>query len=247
MSEEKSKKRITAPVIALLVTVLALVLAMAGTAQAALDKKTDVYTANIELTSLNVGLTENDQLREGDDTLLKDLIPKDEKFAFGRYYNDVLAAKNNGDESEYVRVSINRYWIDKDGEKATDLKPEFIELDWAAEGWVTSDGVAPTKSNTTGEQTILYGVDPLASGSSLAFVNGLRISPNVLGAAKVETVKGQKESGIYYVTTYYDYDGYKFAIDVEVASVQTHNAADAIKSAWGVDAAKLGINVNEEA
>ena len=32
-------------------------------------------------------------------------------------------------------------------------------------------------------------------------------------------------------------------IRAEVDGVQTHNAADAIKSAWGVDAAAMGINV----
>ena len=34
----------------------------------------------------------------------------------------------------------------------------------------------------------------------------------------------------------YEYDNYKFIVDVEVDAVQTHNAKDAIKSAWGVDA-----------
>ena len=33
----------------------------------------------------------------------------------------------------------------------------------------------------------------------------------------------------------YVYDGYKFFLEAEVNAVQTHNAADAIKSAWGVD------------
>ena len=33
----------------------------------------------------------------------------------------------------------------------------------------------------------------------------------------------------------YDYSGYSFTLDAEVDAVQTHNAQDAIKSAWGVD------------
>ena len=38
------------------------------------------------------------------------------------------------------------------------------------------------------------------------------------------------------ITTTYDYDGARFTLEVQVDAVQTHNAADAIKSAWGVDA-----------
>ena len=37
------------------------------------------------------------------------------------------------------------------------------------------------------------------------------------------------------ITYEYEYDGYMAHIDAEVDAVQTHNAKDAIKSAWGVD------------
>ena len=37
------------------------------------------------------------------------------------------------------------------------------------------------------------------------------------------------------VTTEFAYDGYRFNIKAEADAVQTHNAADAIRSAWGVD------------
>lgn len=33
----------------------------------------------------------------------------------------------------------------------------------------------------------------------------------------------------------YAYDGYNFQLEAEADAVQTHNAQDAIKSAWGVD------------
>ena len=75
MKAEKSKKKIMAPVVALLATAIILAVAMAGTAQAALDKRSNVYEANIQLTSLDVALTENGQERSGEDTLLTDLIP----------------------------------------------------------------------------------------------------------------------------------------------------------------------------
>ena len=37
------------------------------------------------------------------------------------------------------------------------------------------------------------------------------------------------------VTTVYEYDGAMFVLEAEVDAVQTHNAADAIRSAWGVE------------
>lgn len=242
MKAEKSKKKITAPVVALLVTALILAFAMAGTAQAALDKKSNVYEANIELTSLDVALVENGQERSGEDTLLKDMIPDGKEFAVGYRYDENLGVKNVGEEPEYVRVSVNRYWVDEDDSKATDLSPKLIELGWADGGWVTSTGGALSKADMSKEQTVFYSKEPLAVGDSLTFATTLRINPDILGAAKVDKVdKGQREDGVYYVTTYYEYDNHKFAIDVEVASVQTHNAKDAIKSAWGVDMDKLGI------
>ena len=49
----------------------------------------------------------------------------------------------------------------------------------------------------------------------------------------IETVRENAEGKI--ITYTYEYDGYTAHIDAEVDAVQTHNAADAIKSAWGVD------------
>mgnify|MGYP000974468329 CR=1 FL=1 len=43
------------------------------------------------------------------------------------------------------------------------------------------------------------------------------------------------------ITYTYKYNGYTFHIDAEVDAVQTHNAKDAIKSAWGVD-----VNVSDD-
>ena len=37
------------------------------------------------------------------------------------------------------------------------------------------------------------------------------------------------------VTTVYEYDGAAFILEAEVDAVQTHNAQDAIRSAWGVE------------
>lgn len=242
----KSTKRIAGLLLVFLLTVAALVAVMANTAQAALDKQSETYEATIELTSLDVGLTENGDIREGEDTLLSSLVPEGQKLSFGKWYSEELAAKNTGAsgesaQPEYMRVVIHKYWLDENGKKMTDLDPALIEFK-LAEGWVVD------KSASTAEQTVLYSVNPVAVGNSLPFANEMRISADVLASTKQETVKsadvaGAPQGGQSYSYTTYTYDNCKFGISVEVDAVQTHNAADAIKGAWGVDAKTLGINV----
>ena len=50
-----------------------------------------------------------------------------------------------------------------------------------------------------------------------------------------------EKDGYQTITTTYAYDGYNFQIEAEADAVQTHNAKDAIKSAWGVD-----VNVSDD-
>lgn len=249
MKAEKGKARISAPIIVLLATAVVLAFTMISTAQAALDKKTNVYEANLTLSSLDVSLTENGQDRADGSTLLENLTDG-ERFAFGKKYDEDLAAVNEGSQPEYVRITINKYWLEPNGSiwtKDTSLDPAYIEPGWVTDGWVLADGSEPTKANTSGEQVVLYSVNPIDPGASLSFMKTLRISPDVLGEAEPEYIETATDNGVYYVTTKYKYEDREFGIDVEVASVQTHNAADAIKSAWGIDAAKAGINVEEVA
>ena len=56
----------------------------------------------------------------------------------------------------------------------------------------------------------------------------LRINQSIAS----EVTKTVKDNTITYSYKYY---GYTFHVDAEVDAVQTHNAKDAIKSAWGVD------------
>ena len=237
----KSTKRIAGLLIVFLLTVAALVAVMANTAQAALDKQSETYEATIELTSLDVGLTENGDIHEGKDTLLTNLIPDGQKISFGKWYPEELAAQNTGDQPEYMRVVVHRYWLDEGGDKTTNMDPSLIELK-LAKGWVVDE------SASTAEQIVLYSVDPVAVGASLPFTSEMRIGADVLKDAKSVVVSsadaGAKTAGGQaYSYTEYAYDNYKFGISVEVDAVQTHNAADAIKGAWGVDANSLGINV----
>ena len=53
--------------------------------------------------------------------------------------------------------------------------------------------------------------------------------------AVVETVTTTKDetTGMTTIVTTYSYDGLKFVLEAEAEGVQTHNAQDAIHSAWG--------------
>ena len=48
-------------------------------------------------------------------------------------------------------------------------------------------------------------------------------------------------NGLTTITTTYEYDGAQFVLEATVDAVQTHNAKDAIKSAWGVD-----VNISDD-
>ena len=52
-------------------------------------------------------------------------------------------------------------------------------------------------------------------------------------------MEGSPERGAYSIRTDYEYDGLRFVIEAEVDAVQTHNGADAMRSAWGDVAAPL--------
>ena len=85
------------------------------------------------------------------------------------------------------------------------------------------------------ERTVLYYTKALKAGKPTpALSDTLRINPSI--ASDVTKVPKGKT-----ITYTYKYNGYTFHIDAEVDAVQTHNAKDAIKSAWGVD-----VNVSDD-
>ena len=62
--------------------------------------------------------------------------------------------------------------------------------------------------------------------------NSIRIDDAVANKVTEET---RIEDGHTVITTTFNYDGVNFNLEAEVDAVQTHNAKDAIKSAWGID------------
>ena len=240
----KKKKKSFPKKSALLLTASALLLigSTVGSTRAALTYYSENYSAQIEMQNIGVSLLENGDVVSSQDftsknqkevtngELLTNLLRENEKFAPGKKYKEELSVKNSGNIDTFVRVILTKSWQDKEGNKNTTLSPDLIELNFlTANGWVVAD------QQTTDERTVLYYTKAVKAGETTpALSDTLRIDPKI--ATEVE--KTVKDNTITYT---YKYGNYTFHIDAEVDAVQTHNAKDAIKSAWGVD-----VNVSDD-
>lgn len=239
------KKKLTYLMLAL--AVLLLLGSTVGSTRAALTYYSDNYVAEITVSQIGVSLLENGEVvssrdynknewkvstNKGDSStggaLLLNMLGQDEKLALNKKYDEKLTVKNSGSIDEYVRVRIYRYWM-KDGKKVTTLSPDFIDLNLVnTDRWIKNP-------NNTPECVELFYKGVLPTGTETQpFADTVRIDGRLALEAAVET-KGN------IITTTYKYDGVEFHVDVEVDAVQTHNAQDAMRSAWGIDASSLGI------
>ncbi len=251
------KKRASLPLGTLLLFIASIALLLTstfGSAQAALTYFSEVYNTQVDLYNIGVTLMENgepvafrDYGNEADGNweeqgtvLLANMLAEDERLQLGRAYPEVLAVKNSGSIDEFVRVNIRKYWVTvKDGveEKNRDLSPDLIKLELDNEDmWIEDPAAA------TAERTVLYynevlGVDE----TTVPFSKSLTIDGKV---AKFVTKKTMKENGRTITRTTYDYNGVEFRLDVEANAVQTHNAEDAIISAWG---RQVDVDKNDQA
>ncbi len=237
-------KRMSKKSIVLFALAIILLLASAvGGTRAALVMSSE-YQSSIAMSQIGVTLLENDEAishrdYNGEDwdeetgALLTDLTD----FKVGASYDEQLAVENSGSIDSFVRVQVYKYWgtQNEDGTvtKAANLDPSRIDLHFCEDnGWITG--------STTDERTVLYyskilkGADNPDSPNeavSALFADTIKIDNAV--ATEVEKSEPD-ENGV--ITTTYSYNGKQFFVEVEVDAVQTHNAADAMLSAWGVNA-----------
>lgn len=219
-----------------------LVTSAVGSTRAALTYYSDNYVAEVNVHEIGVSLIENGKevvatnYGQSDDneasykgSLLADMLAEGEAFVLGKTYDEKLAVGNNGTIDSYVRVILTKSWVDAEGKKDTTLDPALIELNiLEANGWVVDEAA------TTAERTVLYYTDVLGVGETTPiFADTLKVNENI--STKVYETKTTDENGYTTITYEYAYDGYTFFLEAEVDAVQTHNAEDAIKSAWGVD------------
>lgn len=238
----KKKKLLSAgPVLLLFASAVLLLGSTVGSTRAALTYYSNNYAAQMSVSSIGVSLTENgnvvskrdyshggNEWNETTGTLLAHL-KEDEKIVPGKSYEEVLGVTNSGSIDNYVRVIITKSWTDENGSKDTTLSPDLIDLNFVeGNGWIVDE------SASTPERTILYYTGIVAAGESTpAITDTLTIDSSVADKVKVE--ESTDAEGNKVIKHIYKYDGYQFRIDAEVNAVQTHSAADAIKSAWGVD------------
>ena len=242
----KRKKKRSFPKVTVLLLAASAVLLVGsgvGSARAALTYYSENYSVQMNMQSIGVSLVENDQVVSSRDyadadkwegttegSLLSNLLGEDEKFTPGKKYEEAISVTNSGNIDTFVRVIITKSWQDANGGKNTTLDPQLIELNYLTDnGWVIAE------DQSTTERTVLYYTKALPVGESTpALSDTLRINESIAS----EVNKTVKDNTITYT---YKYDGYTFHLDAEVDAVQTHNAQDAIKSAWGVD-----VNVTED-
>ena len=249
--KKKKKSFPKKPALVLTAAALLLVGSTVGSTRAALTYYSENYSAQMNMQSIGVSLLENDKVVSSRDyvsnnewkgtsegTLLTNLLGKDETFTPGKKYNEAISVKNSGTIDTFVRVIITKSWQDEKGNKNTNLSPDLIELNFLTDnGWQVAD------AQSTRERTVLYYTKAVAAGDTTpALSDTLRINPSIASDVTKPVPESEKESEKGKTITYtYKYNGYTFHIDAEVDAVQTHNAKDAIKSAWGVD-----VNVSDD-
>lgn len=223
-----------------------------GGAQAALKYFSETYTGEFQTYHMGISLKENGNeiaskkwasgtwSTSGSAALLGDIST----FEFGKTYDENLTVANTGEIPAYVRATVYKYWVDKDG-KQTDLEPSYIDVKFnTSSGWVVDTKYSETKDHP--ERTVLYYTKPLAAGEETpSFMESITADPAVKAVAtqttETKTVDGKEVTTI---TTTFTYDDKYFALEVQADGVQTHNAKDAIKSAWGRDVTLNGTDLS---
>ena len=237
-----------------------------GGVRAALLNPSEYYGAQVSMRDIGVSLIEdngkegghqivsyrnfqesstqygNGDFQEGTGALLTNMLAEGEQLQPGRRYTEKLSIQNTGEIDQYARVTVYKYWYnpeEKDG-KDTQVSPSLIhlELDNIGTDWEIDEEA------TTPERFVLYYKHKLAVGEeSSPFTKSIMIDGTL--ANKVWETRETLGDGSVKITTHYEFDGKQFALEATVDAVQDHHAADAIKSAWGVDGAAKGINIEE--
>ena len=226
-----------------IITIISIVLIIAWASCEIPNEKIKTLTAKNKMLSANVrsiGVTlkENGEVvssaNNGEETITTPLLRKmligDERFEIGKKYNEQFSVYNSGAIDTYVRIIITKKWLDNNNNTVTDLSPESIELNILENnGWFADENACIP------ERSVVYYKKILPAGESTPNVTQyLRINSDVYNNYNVVNNNGN-------IIVENKYNGYSFYLDVEVDAVQTHNAVDAIKSAWGIN-----VNINSD-
>lgn len=250
------KRKMSKRTLALLAAAMLLFGAGGATAtRAALNIQSDYYVAHFYLNHLQVHLLENgkdvcggknnlDGSSKITGVLGRGLDSFNESTGLGvaepgKLYESRIAAKNGNNVDEFVRLTIRKYWVEKepaaDGSlvKAAKMNPEWIHLTYNGSEDGNTGAWAENKAEATDESRTFYYKSVLPANATTAdLFNQIRIDGKLAELGKTTT---HVEDGKTIFTYEYKYDGYSFRIEADVQAIQTHNINQAIKSQWGVD------------
>lgn len=198
-----------------------------GSSRAAQTYISNHYDTQIRMHHIGIALLENgravsyrtyeeetDSWREENaGLLLGDLEEDGKKGAVipGKFYPEELQVSNTGSIDTYVRVILYRSWQDGSGEKRTDMDPALLYFTFAESGWTVDSALS------TRERIVLYYTSVLAPGESTeSLMEGFTVAADILQTA------GREDA--------------RLVVEAEADAVQARMGADAIKSAWGVEA-----------
>lgn len=219
-------------------------------AGAGMDFESDSYRASFYMNHLQVHLLENgrdvcggENTLDGESKVTGELVgylgyESEDKlggFEPGKMYKEELAAGNGQDIPIYVRMTVSKYWLDPETkEKITTLSPDLIGLSYSGKEYNDSAWVINEQESTEEASTYYCRAQVPAGKSSAPLFNRLVIDGSIADDYEISTDKNE-ETGVTTYTYTYRYDGSAFMIKADVQAVQTHNAADAVKSQWGVE------------
>ena len=231
--------------IAFVVTAVLFLFTAIGATRAALivsgvyDSRFEMYDIGVELNENGKALawrTFNKNSRDWDVNGEVSLFGNLKQVRYGVVYPEALSVRNSGQIDEYVRVTIYKYWLDKDGNKNMKMDPDLIQLTLLTgdNNWIVD------KAYTTRERTVLYYTQILKGSKSVRngettpdFASKMMLDPDIKNYVIQEKTSVDEETGYTIISTEYVYDGCTFCVDVQVDAIQTHNAEDAALSAWG--------------
>jgi hypothetical protein len=258
----KFKKMPVSTKILFITAICLLMFTTVGGASAALKYFSETYASQFNMRHIGITLNENGtavssrnynvnksatdvegKWVESSGVLLSNMLKAagDKQVVLGKPYPEALSVTITSSKEvehgivEYVRVTVRKYWVDPEGNEVTgdkklDLKPEYIMLHYTpVNGWIIDPEFTEDKHP---ERTVLYYTKPLnVNETTPDFTDTITISTEI--PYTVEQTVTTDENGYKTYFTKYKYDGYQFVIEAEADGVQTHNAEDAILSAWG--------------
>lgn len=197
--------------------------------------------AEMQMSSIGVSLVENGTIISkrdyaGDDqwngtiegNLSGELFEIDNTMIeFEKNYKEELCIKNSGNIDIYARVFVTKSWTDAEGKENDSLNVELIN-------WETNDQENWIVDQTVLGRDIFYYKKVIPIGEyTTNFIDNVSISQDVIKAYEIEEETTDEGKVITMKSLY---DGATAHFSIEVDAVQTHNAEDAMKSTWGVNA-----------